>query len=204
MVSVRNEQLQSLVHKNVPMKDAELFSIAENLPNLKHLTLESVEGMNLDFKFLSHLKNLQSARFINIRHSSTDAIVNESVRDLTISQDLHELIQTMPNTERINIEYSSQLLYKFDYKQLFEKAVSLPNLIEIECDELYLVVEAVIACIKVRQQSSKLQPLQRITFKPYAPYALLHRDEKFVGIYKDHFPFKRINFETQKVTMSRF
>lgn len=94
MLSVSNERLQSLAIKNVRIRDARISPIAENLPNLEHLTLKNFKTeVELDVSFLSSLKKLKFMRLANIQRVGNLPTVNESVRNLSISADLHEIIR---------------------------------------------------------------------------------------------------------------
>lgn len=204
MLSDSNERLQSLVIGNIRLRDAEISRIAESLPNLEHLTLEVFKTeVKLDVSFLSSLRKLKSVRLADIQHVGNLPIgVNESVRNLSISADLNELIRVMPNTERLKIAYFElppQGSNNIE-EQLLKEMFSLSNLMEVECDLRNLKKKNVAAALK-----NLPEKLQQITFMPFRSRKQLSEGRKFIRKFlDDQFPFNRVDFDSGKITVSRF
>lgn len=203
MLSVSNERLQSLAIKNVRIRDARISPIAENLPNLEHLTLENFKTeVELDVSFLSSLKKLKFMRLADIQRVGNLPTVNESVRNLSISADLHEIIRIMPNTERLKIDYfkpPQQGSINIE-GQLLQEILNLQNLIEVECDLTNLKKKNVAGALK-----NLPEKLQKITFMPFWRQKNISEGRKFIRKFlEDQFPFKRVDFDSRKMTISRF
>lgn len=197
----KNLQLEWLTFNMTKDSKHELLKLASTFPNLKRV---GVSGCMGNLNAFMRLKNLKFLHIDYLRLSSEEideSEVNESVRELkayfTIPE-ISKMIRMMPNIEKLVLGSASRMYPYFLHNtgQAMDEVLSMRNLIEIGGDHAVFLDRRVIVSINNCAGTSKLQ---RISFR---------RDVKnewksVIAAYEKQFPFKRLDFDTLMITMSR-
>lgn len=198
----KNLQLEWLTFNMTKDKESkhELLKLASTFPNLKRV---GIAGFTGNLNCFMQLKNLKFLSFDYFSHHSScidESEVNESVRELSAYFSIPEIgkmIRMMPNIEKLILAASRMYPYfLLRTGEAMDEVLSMRNLVEIEAvDDIFLNTQVIVSMNKCVGNSK----LQRISFC---------RDvttewQSVIAVYEKLFPFKRLDIDTMRITMSR-